>query len=137
MLVFHINRFQVKLLSILDVRVCPTTIRAGEFFSGGLILFPAILTFKQYRHASKVQGCTFGNRPIAEDVPEELDRIVHDGRPLSEDQMQDRDAPGVLCLGMANSNFEQAFGDCEFVHGSCHYTAITIQRYSEIVQMFA
>jgi hypothetical protein len=75
-----------------------------------------------------VEGSSFGDGPITDDIPVKLDRIIHNRGPLPDHQVQTCDTAGVLRLGMAEGNFEQTFCNSEFVHGSGHYTAINFDH---------
>jgi hypothetical protein len=115
---FHINRFQRKLLARDDLDADTAAIGTLKRISVvRMVLLKTGHTLELRWDDTEMQLCTFGNRVFGDDIPVELDGLVHQLGQLTHDDVQVGNAFGVRFLGVFEGNIEDGLCDGEFVHG--------------------
>ena len=79
------------------------------------------------RHAAEVEGGFFCDGVFGDDLPVELDGVIHHAGKFAHDDVQVSDAFGVCLFGVVEGNFQEGLGDREFVH-----LAIPISTYKTL-----
>ncbi len=68
-------------------------------------------------NATEIEAGTLGHSVAGQDIPIELDAVVHDAGKLTDDQVQSDHATGVMPGRVLQGDFQQALDDGKFVHG--------------------
>lgn len=77
---------------------------------------PAVAAGHLAGDAVEVQDGVFSHCARCDDIPIELDRVIHDGGELTDHEVDIRHAAGIRFLGVAEGNIEDGLGNREFVH---------------------
>ena len=118
MISFDINRFERKLFPCNNLDADAPAIGAGKIVCIiGFVFFKTGHALEFRGNDAKMQPGTFGNSVLGNDIPIELDRLVHQFGQLAHNNMQVSNAFGVRFLGVFQGNIENRLGNGEFVHG--------------------
>jgi len=113
---FHLDRFEIELLALLNLDVLALAGGTQQIARIGMIGMPALFTQQFGWDAAKVQLRALGNGVFTDHIPVKLDRVINSGRPFTNNDEQFDNPPGVLLPGVADGNFEDGFGHSKFVH---------------------
>jgi hypothetical protein len=97
---FHLDGFEGEFFARDDLDVDPIALRAGKFLVGRMVRFGAGHTLQLSGQAAEVQFCLLGDRPFGDDLPVELDRVIHHAGQIADDNVQIRNTFGVRLLSV-------------------------------------
>ncbi len=113
---FHIDRFKRELFASDDFCTDTMTLRADEFSVGGMVFVEAGHALQFGRDAAKMERGFFCDGVFCDDLPVELDGVIHHAGELAHDDVQVGDAFGIRFFGVVECDFQNRFSDGEFVH---------------------
>ncbi len=113
----NINALQPEFVALekLDVEAAAAGAEEAAFIQSEFDA--AVAAAKAGGDAAEVEAGTLGHGVAGEDVPIELDAVVHDAGELADDQVERDHAAGVMPGRMLQGDLQQALDDGKFVHG--------------------
>ena len=110
MLSFNINTIDAELIPFANADQAASTGRTGKRSIAGAKDMSAARAGHFAGDAVEMEARTLGNRPVGDDIPVELYRVVDDGRKLPDHKIDVCNLDRVCFFGMAQGNIQNTLG---------------------------
>ena len=102
---FHIDGFECKLFTSDNLRADAAALRADEFSVGGVVFVETGHALQFGRDAAKMKRGFFCDGVFGDDLPVELDGVIHHAGEFAHDDVQVSDAFGIRFFGVVECDF--------------------------------
>ena len=104
-ILLHVDGFKRELFTGDDLCADTFTFWADEFFVGGMVFFEAGHALQFCGHAAEVEDGFLGDGVFGDDLPVELDRVIHHAGEFAHYDVQRGDLFGVCLFGVIEGYF--------------------------------